>query len=572
MRLLDKASKGSLGLVALGFFFFCVPSAYAEEISRFSVDIEVGSDASMIVVETIDYDFGDLEKHGIYRDIPTEYMTDFGAKQSIDISVESVTDGAGRALTHEDSSSGGMLHIKIGDADRLITGQHTYVISYRARYAFGYFDGFDELYWNATGNSWQVPIGLAEASLRLPSVQDLSAVKTSCYLGAYGSSESCDAASSFDGRIYEVSAGRVLQPGEGLTFAVGFPKGVIREVGAIERIWNFIRDNPVILLPFIVCGLMFRHWYRYGRDPEGRGTVIPEYDMPDRLSVLEAAGIMKGSVSAEQISAGIVDLAVRGYLTIRKTEQKTLVFSSDDYVFTWTGRQADDAVDRRLLEALFGEAAPNGKEVELSSLKQKFYASIPPIEKLVMERLVEKGYFPKNPKDVIGKYILFGFLGIFAAFFLFSGGPVAVVSVIVSFVAYFVFAALMGTVTKAGAIEKERILGLKEYLSIAEKNRIEFHNAPEKRPELFEKFLPAAMVLGVEQLWAKEFEGMYETKPEWYSDTAHGAFSASAFASDLGGFRTAASQTLASAPGGSSGSGGGGFSGGGGGGGGGGSW
>ncbi len=281
---------------------------------------------------------------------------------------------------------------------------------------------------------------------------------------------------------------------------------------------------------------------------------------------------MKSSVSAEQVSAGIVDLAVRGYLKIAKTEKKVLVFSSDEYVFTRTEKPAEDAIDRAFLEALFGEADGFGKAVELSSLKQKFYKSIPEIEKLAMGRLVEKGYFPKNPKDVIGKYILFGVLGIFAAVFVFPGGPVAVISVIISFVAYFVFAALMGTVTKDGAIVKEHILGLKDYLSIAEKNRIEFHNAPEKRPELFEKLLPAAMILGVEKLWAREFEDMYMAEPQWYSGAHGAAFSASAFASDLGGFQTAASQTLASAPGGSSGSGGGGFSGGGGGGGGGGSW
>ncbi len=290
MSLLNKALKGSLGLIALGFLFFCAEPVRAEEISRFSTDIVVGSDASMAVVETIDYDFGEEMRHGIYRDIPTEYVTKLGADQSIDINVEGVEDASGKSYTYETSSSGGVLKIKIGDADTLITGRHTYVIRYRARYAFGYFDGFDELYWNATGNGWQVPIGRAEARLTLPENVPSDKIQTSCYLGAYGSSESCDDAAHFDGRAYVASASRVLQPSEGLTIAVGFPKGVIREVGTLERIWNFIKDNPVSLLPLLVFGYMFRHWYRYGRDPEGRGTVIPEYDMPGRTVCYRGGG------------------------------------------------------------------------------------------------------------------------------------------------------------------------------------------------------------------------------------------------------------------------------------------
>jgi hypothetical protein len=581
MCLFRGLSKGSLRLIAVGFFFFlagiaqAVPAS-AEEIVRFSSDIVAKNDASMMVTETIEYNFGDASRHGIYRDIPTEYVTKLGAKQSINIKVESVTDesekGYASDTPYEESSSGGVLDIKIGDPNTLVSGQHTYVIRYRVLYAFGYFDSYDELYWNATGNGWQVPIGRAEAKLTLPENVPKDKAETSCYLGAYGSSESCDASAAFDGHSYIASAPRGLEPGEGLTIAVGFPKGIIREIGATERVWNFIKDNPAVILPFFVFGFMFRRWYRYGRDPEGRGTIIPEYDMPKGLSLLETAGLMKSSISAEHISAGIVDLAVRGYLKIRKTEKKILIFSSDDYAFTRTDKGVEDAIDRQLLEALFGGADSFGKEVELSSLKQKFYKSIPEIDTLVIGRLVEKKYFEKNPKSIIGWYILYGVIGGGVAFFLFSQSAVSVIAIIVSLVIYFIFAVLMPRVTKEGAIMKEYIAGLKEYLSIAEKNRIEFHNAPEKRPEIFEKLLPIAMVLGVEKLWAKEFEDMYTTEPSWYSD-AHGvAFSASAFTSDLGSFQTAASQTLGSAPGGSSGSGGGGFSGGGGGGGGGGSW
>jgi uncharacterized membrane protein len=136
---------------------------------------------------------------------------------------------------------------------------------------------------------------------------------------------------------------------------------------------------------------------------------------------------------------------------------------------------------------------------------------------------------------------------------------------------YIVFAYLMPRVTREGAIVKERLLGLKDYLQIAEKRRLEFHNAPEKTPTLFERLLPAALLLGVSDIWAKEFADLTLSQPDWYQGGNSASFSATSFASDLGSFNSATTSSLVSAPSGS-GSGGGGFSGGGSGGGGGGSW
>jgi uncharacterized membrane protein len=119
---------------------------------------------------------------------------------------------------------------------------------------------------------------------------------------------------------------------------------------------------------------------------------------------------------------------------------------------------------------------------------------------------------------------------------------------------------------------REQIQGLKRYIEVAEKDRINFHNAPEKKPELFEKLLPFAMVLGAEKAWAKQFEGIYSTPPSWYHGSSNSAFNAVLFTNNLSSFNAAATSSLTSAPKGGSGSGGGGFSGGGFGGGGGGSW
>ena len=132
------------------------------------------------------------------------------------------------------------------------------------------------------------------------------------------------------------------------------------------------------------------------------------------------------------------------------------------------------------------------------------------------------------------------------------------------------FSFIMVKRTEKGSVAYQKIKGLKEYLSVAEAERIKFHNAPEKSPQVFEKLLPYAMVLKVEKKWAKQFENIYTAPPTWYVGTWPGYFSSSVFANDLSAFNTKTNMAFAAA--GSSGLGGGGGVGGGGGGGGGGSW
>ena len=125
--------------------------------------------------------------------------------------------------------------------------------------------------------------------------------------------------------------------------------------------------------------------------------------------------------------------------------------------------------------------------------------------------------------------------------------------------------------SRSGRRIMDSIEGFREYLSVAEEDRLDALNPPEKTPELFEKFLPYAVALDVSELWVRQFDGLLTEPPTWYAGSIHG-FSSGGFHQSLASFQSAAATTLQSAPGGSSGSGGGGSVGGGGGGGGGGSW
>ena len=631
----------------------------SEQISDFSVSLVVNESGSLDVAETIVYDFGPNERHGIYRDIPVVYKTKSGGSVHLDLKNIQVKDEAGEpTYTFTTSRNGNSRRIKIGDPDVLVRGIHTYVISYTVPWAVGFFDSYDEIYWNVTGNDWEVPILHASALVTLPFQKSGSAyrpgdLRIACYAGAAGSSEPCekfganelDGGKNFDGAYYEQSE---LGAHEGLTVAVGFPKGVVVPPTAGEKLKRSLSPlYLVILLPVVVFVWRYRKWSKEGRDPKGTGIITAQYDAPDSLSPMESKFVLSSSFG-NSLAAEIVFLATKGYVRIERVITQGLVLSKEDYELTLL-KPADANLARHqalLLEGLFsvdsqsfrslaesvkkiaeveslknaaGKFSPiidvaaaalakaSAKEqartagaiagkVKLSDLKNVFYVKASEVEQDAEEGLILKGYFPpskavrlvstRNRSVSRSQSAIAG--GIFAAIFVsmwtvpFVGsafGAVAGVTVLVSWlltVAIWVFfAAIMPKMTEKGVRVRELVKGFKLYLSVAEGERIKFHNAPAKNPETFEKFLPYAMAFGVEKKWAEVFKGITLPPPAWYGDSSISnmtGFNSAAFASSMSSFSSVSSSNLSSAPGSSSGSSGGGSSGGGGGGGGGGSW
>lgn len=555
---------------------FAMAAPGGEVIHNFNVTARVDKSSQVWIDETIDYDFGDLERHGIFRNIPIKYKTEYGGNQTLRISNIHVADNYGKAYKFTTSYSGSDLVIKIGDPDVTISGAHKYIISYTVEKALGYFKDFDEFYWNATGNGWDVPIESSTASIYLPEAIAKSDARIACYTGYVGDTQGCRImVNDVEGKIGHVyfSNFGTLQPKQGLTVAVGFPKGLVAEPTVEQKILEFIRDNWAVAVPFIVFAFMFNLWWRKGKDPKGRGTIVPEYDAPDNLTPLEMSALRNQGMRPKDISAGIVSLAVQGYIKIEKIEKKVLLFPVTDYKLIKL-KEPDEKLDPAmtfLLHSLFVSV----REVELSDLKNKFYTNIPALKNLTMKAVIEKGFYVEEPSKTMLRYTKYSATFIIImfvlAYFNFMNAVTAV-SLIASGLIVTVFSHFMPKVTALGAVMKERIDGLKMYINVAEKDRINFHNAPAKNPELFEKLLPYAMVLGAEEAWAKQFEGILTTQPNWYNDTHMGAFNAALFAHNISGFSSAAVSSLSTAPGSRAGSGGGGFSGGGGGGGGGGSW
>ncbi|MBT6691063.1 DUF2207 domain-containing protein [Candidatus Parcubacteria bacterium] len=567
-----------------------------ENIKEMRVDVYIQQDASIVVKETIEYDFANEQKHGIYRDIPLSY-TDFGLSYKMYIEDVSVVDELGK--NYQFSMSGGNgKKIKIGDPDRTISGLHTYVIGYTVVGAMTFEEDYDELYWNAIGDKWQVGIHASQINVYYPVSLDKAEHDTECYFGALGSNNNCQWRTDIeiDDRVAGVSfvTGQ-LTAGSGVTILTKLPKGLVVEPTTSEKVGNTIKQNIVLLLPVLVFIIMFIYWHKRGRDPKGRGTIIAQYDAPKDMMPAEIGAVVDEKIHHRDISAEIIYLAIQGYIKITRTKKKG-TFSSADYLLEKLKDSNDlpREYQKELIDNLFSTAASKDKlaklenielhpdamtRVFLSDFKDKAYKWMKRVEDDMYQSTVDKGYFPKSPKKVKAVYgailtvtviILFAIGENLASLFFGSFGPATFLALFLSIIIVVIFGMQMSHRTKEGVLAKEHILGLKEYIDVAEKHRIDFHNAPEKNPQLFEKLLPYAMALGIEKKWAKQFEGIYNEEPGWYHNANAGVyFSVSAFGDSLHGFQANSSSTLSSRP---SSGGSGGFSGGGGGGGGGGSW
>jgi uncharacterized membrane protein len=565
-----------ISFLFFGLFLFSVSFANAEVIRNFDSQIKINSDSSILITETINYDFATAEKHGIYRDIPVNYKTTLGNK-SVSLEMQSVTkDGIDESYAI--SKIGSNKSIKIGELQTLVSGEHIYVITYKIIGAINYFKDLDELYWNVTGNGWVVPIENVSASIELPN-SIINNKSISCYEGILGSTEKCITENNINQT--NVKSSRVLISGEGLTIALDFPKGIVKEPTKTEIIMSLIKDNIILILPFFVFIIMFYIWRKYGKDPKGYTTIIAQYEAPNGMKPTLVGSLVDERPDYRDVTAGLIYLAEQGFLKIKRLEKEGLLGSVDyEIELLKINMESLEKTEKSILNLFFGNTLTIGSTEKISNFKKDISFSIK-VKKIISDlyqEMTDRGFFVSNPMKAKIPYIIIGSIFIFLGVFLFSKiiGVIGIVSVVISGIIIIIFGGLMSKKTKLGAETKDYILGFKEFLSVTEKDRLAFHNAPEKNPEQFMEFLPYAIALKVENKWAKQFEGIYISEPSWYQGNMTGAFVATSFVSHMSDFSQSVDTSLSiisnGAASGGFGGGGSGFSGGGFGGGGGGSW
>jgi len=601
-RLKRSAPAALIALaVLIGLMSAPASAGLFERIVSYDVDITIEDTGSILVREEIAYDFGGLWRHGIVRDITDRLRYDDGHDRVYPVSVISVAASNGTPAYFTVESLARLTRIRIGDPSQTITGKHRYVITYRVDGAMNGFDEHDELYWNVTGNGWTVPIKSTTATVHAP----VRFMGSGCYRGPTGSNLSC-AAANID-RSTATFSDSSLGAGEGLTVVVAMPKGAISEPEPIlEEVWDFRRafsTDARSLWPaagtLALCFLLVV-WalWRVGRDRKFTGSAIDaafgstsgeservhigerptipvEFIPPDGIRPGQVGTLIDETANPLDVTATIVDLAARGYLTIEEVERPGFL-RKGDWRLTKT-KDADDSLlryERKLFNGLFKNRT--GGEVLLSELRTKFAKRMVGVRDALYDDAVKNGWFPRRPDRVRALWIGIAAgstmlaIGATIALALYTTFGLVGVALVIGTIFFLAVAGKMPHRTPKGTATLRRVLGFREFIATSEKDRAEFA----ERQNLFSEYLPYAIVFDCVDKWAKAFSGLSDQPLEvtWY--TGAGLFTAGAFSESMHDFSVTTAGTLTSTPAGSgsSGFGGGGFSGGGGGGGGGSSW
>lgn len=623
----------------------------SEKIYNFHSDIMIGKDEKVVITEKIKvYANGDVIKRGIFRTLPLKLNIN-GKKLKAKYDIISVHRD-GQPEPYKEENDGNSLLIYVGNKDAYLrSGVYEYELKYSTTHQIGFFDNYDEFYWNVSGTEWSFPIDSISAQLTLPTDADI--IQNSCYTGVFGSKEQNCHSKLINSHTISWEA-KGLQSNEGLTIAAGFNKGVFLPPPPPTFLELY---GLLILMGCSLFGLLvflFNQWKKYGIDPD-KPTVYPQFNVPENLSPAALGYLHSASYKSNFVTAAIVNLAIKGYLKIEESEESGFLGFSSSKVFKLIKLRDDYQILPDEESALFLNLFSKSQSIKIDgTYNRKIQTSVVEFESTIARNikpiLKEGNNLDKVTKPallIIGLYIM----GIFVSYLLKRENVgnlilcillLVVVSIITAiavsimrnsanakfklgclsvFIAFFIGSFILSFIIpvllfslssemdnnfkycnlflllasvllvvysyliKRPSEEKLRIQslieGFKMYMGAAENEQLKFHNPPNFTPQLFEKYLPYAIVLGVEKIWGKKFDNLLKESAITYNNGWYmgGMMNASSFGSSLNSSLTdsissASSQPSSSSSGGSgsSGSSGGGSSGGGGGGGGGGGW
>ncbi len=586
-------------------------------------------------------------RHGIFRDFPTSYKDPYSNRYVVGFQMLSATcDSAPEQFRVEDQFNGKRIYLGKPNA-LIRPGQHTYTLTYTTNRQLGFYKDHDELFWNVTGNGWDFPIDAAGATVRLPGNIPADKVTFSGFTGLKGSRESQlrssregDAFQFTSHRALAPHEGlsALLMWPKGYITPPTFSQ-------TLEFFFRDNRGALLLASGFLVTLLYYLiAWSAVGRDP-ARGAIMALYEPPANLSPAAMRYLMRMGYDNKAFAAAILDMAVRGFLKITEESgaYRLTLTGKDDRALTpdekriaaelFEGRN-ELLLQRENHTIIKSAMVETQKWLKTAEEKTYFFTNsrylIPAI---FISVLVALSYFASLglPGTIGGLFVCFWLtiwtaavsgliLGVIAAWrevarggnsALVSGGKALYLTLftipflggealglffltkftspsfglflIATGILHGVFLHLMKAPTFAGRQLMDLVEGFKRFLSSVDGDRLNRATPPQQTPEVFEKFLPYALALDVEQDWANKFSGILSSAgtapgssgsaytPSFYSGSSWSSFSGAGFASTFGSSLTSAISSSSSAPG-SSGGGGEGGSGGGGGGGGGGGW
>lgn len=503
-RLKGPALRRAFLLLAL---VVCASVAHAREgITQFVSEIWIRADGTIDITETMDVNAeGGAIRRGIVRAFPTRYDAD-GFVRTVPFEVLSVTrNGKPEPYDIEDADNGEL--IRIGDEGTyLARGNHSYQITYRISRVIGFFDDYDSLYWNVTGNGTPFWIDAVSVMVHLPEGAAVTGLEV--YTGAFGEERR-------EGNIREIEPGLVLgettaalSPHEGMTIVVGLPKGAVTPPGLFARVWYWITDNPGGIIALIGVALLSLYsWYgrwREGPDPEP-GIIIPRFDAKDDLSAADARFLDFFLFDDVAFAAAVLNLAARGFVRIEKVSDK-----NDDelYEIRKLDKPGADKLpppERKLMADLFTKKRKVYRFDKTNArTTRKVFDTI---KKDVEKRHMEVNIRQRADRSE-GCLVLLIVIG--ALIVIYTSGWINWVLATVGFLAMIVVGVLVEAnargATRAGQKKRDELEGLRMYLGTAEQERWNALHPPAMTPALFERLFPFALALGVAQVWSETFK------------------------------------------------------------------
>ncbi|RWZ68016.1 DUF2207 domain-containing protein [Labedella populi] len=525
--------------------------------------------SELAVTETIVARFPEdrEQNRGIVRAIPDDYDG-----VPLETEVLSVTDAQGDDVPFELSEDDGFLEVATG-TDEYVFGEQTYVISYSQRdvvRTFGDTDA-DELQRDINGAGWEQPFDEVSATLTMAPdlAADLSG-NASCYRGEEGSTDQCDVAQTEEdgSAVFRVSE-TGLEEEQNVTLVVGFEPGTFVpgevERNAFERF--AFASTPVAQggsIAAIVLGVLAAIGAivarRRVRDAPGRGVIVPEYDPPADVTVMQAAHLANRPLSA--VPAALVDLAVAGHVRILAAEGEE---TSDGVVLEYV-RPSDVAERQDVLVAVFGEDAPAGERKTLGADSEGLAGRLAARSDIAKESLRNAG-LTEQPRQRATSAAIYASIGVVVVAFVAmilpiigrTGSWLGVIGLLAAVAAVIVAISVWryrDRITDAGAPVRDHLVGLRDYLALAEADRLRVLQSPAGAERIdtgdplqivhvYEKLLPYAVIWGVEKQWADVLETRVQQTGAtlgWYDGAS---FTSVHFLATFGALRASAAPASA---------------------------
>jgi len=532
-------------LLSFGWLAAVPTVAHAEEsddrITEYKVVATFDSTGTAAVQLNLSVDFGDTEGHGPYLVFPLRQAIegDLDHWRMVDVKVGQVTSPSGADPTLATEESDGNLVIRVGSEGRTFTGVQTYQVNYTVSgliAANQSQSGLDEVNWNAVGSDWKVPIDHVEVTLVGPT----DVTRTACFSGSLYDT-TCPSAHTATAATFSAEG---LEPGNGMQVVAGFPAGTFTDVEPryTKRytVQNMFPANPytvsvTALLSVLGLGLLIKRTRRrdevfVGLTPgvvpapgqqatvgaaDGDAPVAVAFTPPKEVRPGEAGTLLDNVADDRDVTATIVDLAVRNQIQITQTAPKEWTFVRR---FNAEDQLAD--YEEELLDRLFA----GSNRVTTEDLRDESYAGmLTEVRGNLYRRVVDLQWYQANPSHVraaaigggIALIVVGAGLGFLAGFL--GWGLIGLAGVIVG-AGVLVRNNHFGRRTATGSAVLAQTKGFELYLTTAEADQIKF----EEGIDVFSRYLPYAIVFGVAERWTKIFQeladqGRYTFNPYWYA-------------------------------------------------------